>query len=616
VTACRAGPPSRRLGLIASGPARRVPVRAQPSAILRASVSKRLLLALGIVLAAVLLGSCLRGYAMLLHKQLAHDEAVTYLAATGHMGAWEQAVNGGLNGRWEPVGVWKKLIEPGPFWDFGSIRSDLAHYDNHPPLYFWLLHVWIAAFGLTLNSGILLNIAIAFATGFLLFGFARTVLRNDLLAATVPAVWTLSPPVLATAMQARQYDLLAFFAVGFAWLLTWLTAERTRLRWWALVLLALATAGGLLTHYHFFLVLLGGGVFAALRLWRVDRRRLAWLTGAALAGVAIFAAGQPLFYLSLEHQTGQAATPTWHDFTERLGNVVSGVAAFFGTSDAAFWLIGFGVLAIAAAGAVLLRRRRVPSERQGEAAEIYSSPRPLAEGAAAAPPPHDESGVPRGDAAAVGDGAPAGRTPAGLSVPSPRVWLQGRLAPALFFLCWNGGATVLLYLAFRSPLFAMHDRYLAAVWPFLAFVPALLAGVFGRWRALAVGLFCLAVLLPGSIVRMDSYTPKTPDPVPSFRRAQHFVIAGVTRGNLTRVLWHIPADKQVFVDSQQAMYQEKDKWLPHLVTRDVFVFDLGDPQDPAIRREMLSWLTARFPFHRQGTVWGLFEFWRVYPKAK
>jgi hypothetical protein len=31
---------------------------------------------------------------------------------------------------------------------------------------------------------------------------------------------------------------------------------------------------------------------------------------------------------------------------------------------------------------------------------------------------------------------------------------------------------------------------------------------------------------------------------------------------------------------------------------------------------MQSWLTARFPLHRTGTVWGLFEFWRVYPKPK
>ena len=583
-------------------------------------MSKRLLLALGIVLAAVLLGSCLRGYAMLLHKQLGHDEAVTYLAATGHMGAWEQAVTGGLTGKWEPASVWKKLIEPGPFWDFGTIRSDLAHYDNHPPLYFWLLHVWIAAFGLTLNSGILLNIAIAFATGFLLFGFARSVLRNDLLAATVPAVWTLSPPVLTTAMQARQYDLLAFFAVGFAWLLTWLTAERTRVRWWALVLLALTTACGLLTHYHFFLVLLGGGVFAALRLWRVDRRRLAWLTGAALTGVALFYAGQPLFYLSLEHQTGQSSTPTWHAFVERLGNVVSGVAAFFGTADAAYWLIGFGVLAIAAAVAVLLRRRAASAKPLRGAAAAAATGTPAAvEGADAASVSADESVAPHAGSVPVGDAAPADGSASGApaapdGAAAPRGWLHGRWAPAMFFLCWNAGATILLYLAFRSPLYAMHDRYLAAIWPFLAFVPALLAGVFGRWRALAVGLFCLAVLLPGSIVRMDGYTPKTPNPVPSFRRAHHFVIVGVTRGNLTRVLWHIPADKQVFVDNQRAMYQEKSKWLPRLVTRDVFIFDLGDPQDPVIMKEMLSWLTARFPLHRRGTVWGLFDFWRVYPK--
>ena len=45
------------------------------------------------------------------------------------------------------------------------IGDDLARYDNHPPLYFWLLHVWIALFGLNLHSGVLLNIGIALVTG-------------------------------------------------------------------------------------------------------------------------------------------------------------------------------------------------------------------------------------------------------------------------------------------------------------------------------------------------------------------------------------------------------------------------------------------------------------------
>ena len=519
---------------------------------------------------------------MLLREQLAHDEAVTYVAATGHMGAFERAVSGGLTGKWEPATTWKALIQPGPFWDFGTIRSDLARYDNHPPLYFWLLHIWIAGFGLTRNSGILLNIGIALVTGFLLFGFARSLPRGDLQAALVPAVWTLSPPVVATSLQARQYDLLAFFTVAFVWLLTWLTGPRTRLRWWSLALLALAAAGGLLSHYHFAIVLAGGGVFAALRLWRVDRRRLAWLVGTALAGVALFVAGQPLFYLSLERQTGQSSTPTWGGAVERAGNVVSAVGAFFGSADAPWLLLGFGALAVAAGVAVRVRRRGTagPDTAGGETAA-------------------EDSGTVSKVA--------AGETPA-----SGR--LQGRWAPPLFFLFWIGGATILLYLTFRSPIYAMHDRYLAAVWPFLAFVPLLLAGVFGRYRTLVVAALCLAVLLPGSIGRALDYKPRTVNPVPSFRRAHHLVIVGVGRGNLTRVLWHVPKDKLVFVDRQAGVYEKKSEWLPALVDKDIYVDKLGDPGDDPVRAaEMLDWLRGRFELRRPGSVWGLFEMWRLYP---
>jgi hypothetical protein len=570
-------------------------------------VSRRFILALGIVVAAVILGSCLRGYAMLIHKQLAHDEAVSYLAATGHMGAWQSAVNGGLNGKWEPSSAWRKLIEPGPFWDFGTIRSDLAHYDNHPPLYFWLLHIWIAIDGLNLNTGILLNIGIALVTAFLLFGFARTVVQDDLRAAAVPMVWTLSPPVFLTSMMARQYDLLAFFAVVFAWLLTWLTAPRSRLRWWSWLLVVLATAGGLLTHYEFSLVLAGGGVFAALRLWHLDRRRLAWLVGAGLAGVGLFVLGQPLFYLSVEHQGGQGGPATLGGFGQRVGNVVTGFAAFFGTRDAHWWLIGFGVLALGAAGALGLRQR----------AGRGPGPAPGDDGGGSELAPGWQAGA-KAPGPLVVDGRQADSSSAGTAVVDPRarVWLSGTHAPAVFFLCWNAGTTVLLYLVFRSPVYAMHDRYLAAVWPFLAFVPLWLAGVFGRWRVPVVGLFCLAVLLPGTIACVHSFAPRTSSPVRSFQRAHDFVIVGVSRGNLTRVLWQVPNGKMVFADREQGVFAKKNVWLPRLQTRDWFIWALGDPENPAVIKEMQGWITARFPQHKAGSIWGLFRFWRVYPAPK
>ena len=574
------------------------------SDILRVAV-RRLLLALAIVLVAVIAGSCLRGYAMLLREQLAHDEAVTYLAATGHLGAFDTAVNGGrLIGRWESAATWKTLIRPGETGQFRLIGDDLARYDNHPPLYFWLLHVWIALFGLNLHSGVLLNIGIALVTGFVLFGFARHVLRDDLQAALVPAVWTLSPPVITTSMQARHYDLLALFTVAFAWVLTWLTSGRGRLRWWSCALLTLAVAGGLLTHYHFFIVLVGGGVFAGLRLWRVDRRRLAWLVVSALAGVGLFAAGQPLFYLSLRRQTGQASTPTGRGFLERLWNVVQATGSFFGSADLPWLLLGFSVLAAAAA---LLWRRR-----------LTGAASPLARGEALPERSDDIEPEAGTEDQSAGD---AGVSPAGprrvVGSSAPRALLQGKWAPPLFFLAWTGGVTVLLYLAFRSPVFAMHDRYLAAVWPFLSFVPVIFAGVFGRYRVLAVGLFCVAVLVPAAVSRVGDYTPKVKSPVPSIRRAQHLVVAGVGRGNLVRVLWFVPDDKELFVDRQAGICEKREDWLPKLAPRDIYIGRMRDPGDqPAREAQILGCLRSRFELRRPGSVWGLFDMWRLYPQPQ
>ena len=532
------------------------------------TMKKRIVLALLLVLAGIAIGSCMRGFAMLWREQMAHDEAVTYLAATGHLGAYDRAEHGGLSGRWVEAAQWKQLTQPGGFWVFGTIAGDLAHFDNHPPLYFWLLHVWLALFGWNLNSGVMLNIGVAIVTGFLLFGFAWYVRGDPLEAALVATVWSLAAPSIATSLMARQYDLLAFFTVVFVWLVVSMTASRGRLRWWNVALLALATAGGMLTHYHFALVLLGGGVFAAARLWRTDRRRLLWLVVTAGVGVGLFIAAHPLFYLSIGHQAGQASKPTWSGLAERLGAVAAGLGGFFGAADAPWWLGGFGAAAAAAAAGVWLRRRRLT--------------------AGSAPP-------------APGPGP-------------PRYPLEGRSAAALFFLLWVGGATVLLYLAFRSPVFAMHDRYLAAVWPFMAFVPLMLASVLGRWRIAVVAVFCLLVLVPAGIDRVRTYQPRSPNPVPSIRKAHHLVLNGLTRGNLPRVIWLVPDDKLVFADTQAGIASTVEQWLPRLVVKDIYVSGAGDAADAAVKRQVLEHLRTRFELRRPGSVWGLFELWRLYEK--
>src|SRR4051794_22411289 len=150
---------------------------------------------------------------------LTHDESISYLAATCHQGAYGRLVEGGGPplGRWVPASTWQSFLEPSGRWCLGTIRDDLAHWDIHPPAYFWILHAWTHVAGVgtrtSLGLGILLDL-LAFAA---LAAFAREVTGGAVAGVAVGGVWLLSPAVVPVASEARQYGLIALAAVLLAW---------------------------------------------------------------------------------------------------------------------------------------------------------------------------------------------------------------------------------------------------------------------------------------------------------------------------------------------------------------------------------------------------------------
>ncbi len=146
---------------------------------------------------------------------LSHDESISYLAAACHQGDYARITVLGEPpfGRWVAASDWKALLRPDRALCLGDIGRDLAREDIHPPLYFWLLHVWALVFGVGLWTGLSLNIVLATLTGLALYGLARRLLGNPLQAASVAGVWSLSPAAIRVFGEARQYELLALLAV-------------------------------------------------------------------------------------------------------------------------------------------------------------------------------------------------------------------------------------------------------------------------------------------------------------------------------------------------------------------------------------------------------------------
>jgi hypothetical protein len=169
--------------------------------------------------------------------------------------------------------LWKMA----PFaWD--GITEKLNFQDKHPPLYFWLAHLWCLVFGFGIGSLLAMQVLLdtvllallAFSTRrqgvFWGFGMAAIVLCHSSFSESVVLV--------------RHYHLLAIIALAF-WQLVLSGPSPVR----NLSLVAV-TALGLYTHYFFTLLALGAmGALAATHtpLWQH------WRTGGLVAAGALVA---------------------------------------------------------------------------------------------------------------------------------------------------------------------------------------------------------------------------------------------------------------------------------------------------------------------------------------
>src|SRR4051794_8895250 len=107
------------------------------------------------------------------------DEGISLLAATCHQTEFLAALQGQREpyGRWVSSKAWKRYTSIERFGCFGTISQDLAAVDFHPPLYFWILHVWLAVVGLHAWTFVGLNVLFALGTIAVMFLLGQRILR-------------------------------------------------------------------------------------------------------------------------------------------------------------------------------------------------------------------------------------------------------------------------------------------------------------------------------------------------------------------------------------------------------------------------------------------------------
>jgi hypothetical protein len=243
-------------------------------------------------------------------RRVSHDDTISFLAATGHQGEFQQVVDEGLDpvAQWVPAARWQaytRIDQPLPLL---TIARDLGHHDIHPPVYFWLLHVWSLAVGVQLWTGPALNVVLHAVTAVVLWRLARRVLGGPWSAWAVTGIWATLPAVVETAGSTRQYSLAAL--IGVLIVAAFLRvrdsgAGGTDRR--GLLALAAWTAIGMLTLYTVGVLVAGLGLLCLVDALDADRRRSALqrLAAFAVAG-AVFLAGQPWLREVLDRQRDQA----------------------------------------------------------------------------------------------------------------------------------------------------------------------------------------------------------------------------------------------------------------------------------------------------------------------
>jgi mannosyltransferase len=153
--------------------------------------------------------------------------------------------------------------------------------DAHPPLYFYLQHVWLIAVGRSEYAARYASLLAGVATAAALYPIGRW-LGGPALGAVAAAAWALSPFGLYASREVRMYALLALVAVLSTFALMRLTARPTLARF-----APYAASVAVLFYLHYFgPVLLAGHL--AIALDRGRWRGFALWVGAVAVGGGLF----------------------------------------------------------------------------------------------------------------------------------------------------------------------------------------------------------------------------------------------------------------------------------------------------------------------------------------
>lgn len=280
----------------------------------------------------------------------AHDDAVTLLAASGHLDDWEETA--AAEPAWVPAGKWTSLVTATPRPAPIEIARGVGQYDLHPPAHGWVVATWRWLVGASFAAALGLNALLAAVTALIAAAAARSWewSRRRAIAAGIMA--GASPAVLATSLELRPYALAAPLVL----VLTLVTLRWARdAQMAAAVATVVLGALAILTHYS------AVWVVAAAALVAVIVRRGGW-RGYAIA-VAPYAAAVLLAVVAFPYVLDQFARQGDVQVSAvgpaealRRAKLVASTLASFVWLEAPTLVVAVVVVALAVLGVVAIRR--------------------------------------------------------------------------------------------------------------------------------------------------------------------------------------------------------------------------------------------------------------------
>jgi mannosyltransferase len=229
--------------------------------------------------------------------------------------------------------------------------------DQHPPLYYLLLHFWLKAgtsvFHIRLLSAFvgLLSVALMARLGSWLGNEQVRVWGTVLLAVLPLHVWY--------SQEARMYILLSGLGIvstGLAWVISRGRADRAH---WAGYLLS--SAAGIYTHNFFFFLLPVQNLLVIARAARARawRRMATWLGGQVVLLVAYLPWLPTAIYQARYHSMTWLAHSTWGVLRDSIVNAATGLTR----ADGALYTLGLGWTALALLLPLLTLRKQGDGRR-------------------------------------------------------------------------------------------------------------------------------------------------------------------------------------------------------------------------------------------------------------